>query len=541
MAVARGARAARAGGSRGGRVRGRGALVAARAEGAGPTEFARGRRVGCVVVGGGISGLCTAQALTAKHAGDVLVTEARDRVGGNITTVGPDERGYLWEEGPNSFQPNDQMLEAAVDAGCADELVFGDSKAPRFVYWDNELRPTPSGPDALTFTLLSPLGKIRAGLGAVGLLNGEAPGYEESVEQFIRRNLGDEVYYRLIEPFCSGVYAGDPTKLSMKAAFGKIHVLEEKGGSLVGGALKLMMEKRENPDPPRDPRLPEKPGGQTVGSFRKGLATLPRAIERNLKDVIQTDWKLKVVEKETGGFALTYDTPEGSTVVHAQSVVLTTPSYVTADLLRREIPDVHQFLMSFQYPPVGAVTLAYPKSALRADRLDEDGNFPGFGQLHPRTQGVTTLGTIYSSSLFPGRCADDQVLLLNYIGGTLNRGIVDQSEDELVAQVDRDIRKMLIRPDAPAPEKVGVRVWPKAIPQFELNHMETLEGARAAIAEAGYEGLFLGGNYTAGVALGKCVEAAYNQAADVAAFCAGGGGGGGSPAPAADLNEVEFT
>ena len=47
---------------------------------------------------------------------------------------------------------------------------------------------------------------------------------EESVKEFVSRNLGDEVYYRLIDPFCSGVYAGDPSKLSMKAAFGRVGV-----------------------------------------------------------------------------------------------------------------------------------------------------------------------------------------------------------------------------------------------------------------------------------------------------------------------------
>lgn len=71
--------------------------------------------VDCVVVGGGISGLCIAQALATKHSDvvpNVIVTEARDRVGGNIITVERD--GYLWEEGPNSFQPSDSMLTMIV-------------------------------------------------------------------------------------------------------------------------------------------------------------------------------------------------------------------------------------------------------------------------------------------------------------------------------------------------------------------------------------------------------------------------------------------
>ncbi|KAG1664085.1 hypothetical protein FOA52_011442 [Chlamydomonas sp. UWO 241] len=152
-----------------------------------------GKVYDAVIVGAGISGLTTAQALVCKHSiSNFLVTEARERVGGNITSMEGD--GFVWEEGPNSFQPNDSMLQIAVgprstiarcadgththarlppppqvDAGCDKNLVFGDPTAPRFVYWDKKLRATPSGLDAVTFDLLTLFGKIRAGLGAVGI------------------------------------------------------------------------------------------------------------------------------------------------------------------------------------------------------------------------------------------------------------------------------------------------------------------------------------------------------------------------------------
>lgn len=288
-----------------------------------------------------------------------------------------------------------------------------------------------------------------------------------------------------------------------------------------GGTIKGLQAASANPPKPWDADLP-KPKGQTVASFRRGLVTFPNGLAARLGERVKVSWTLTAVERAADGtFKLTYDTPQGSCSLSARAVIFTLPAHAAAPLLRVPAPPAADALGSFYYPPVGAVTVAYPESAVREDRLAiGGGKMAGFGQLHPRSQGITTLGTIYSSALFPNRCPPGQILLLNYIGGAKNTGIATQSQDDIVAQVDKDLRKMLLRPDAPPPKVLGVRVWPRAIPQFNVGHLDVMARAREALASRGWAGAFLGGNYAAGVALGRCVEGAYESAAEVATWLA---------------------
>ena len=510
--------------ARGARARRGGTTTATRAR-ARATTAAATRDVDVVVVGAGVSGLSTAHTLKMKKMREatVLVTEARERVGGNVTSRS--DGTYTWEEGPNSYQPGDAILTLACDAGMRDDILLADPASNRYVLWDGKLRILPhSIESAVLGDFLTWPGKIRAGLGAIGI-RPPAPGKEESVKEFVSRNLGTEAFERLIEPFCSGVYAGDPAALSSVAATGRVQRLEPLGGSLVAGAIMAQKEAAQNKKP-RDPRLPEVKG-QTVGSFRGGLKTFPEGLAKQLgDDVVKCNWKLVGVSKSAeGGYECAYDTPEGPQTVRTKCLLLTAPAYVAAEMVKDMAPAAATALNKFYYPPVASVTISYKKDSFRLDGTSAlpEGGLTGFGQLHPRSQGIRTLGTIYSSSLFKDdkRQPDDEFMILNYIGGARDVAIKDLSEEELVKQVHEDALKTILKPGTPLPKVVGVKVWEKAIPQFNLGHLDVLAEAENALTAADCgekDGLFLGGNYTAGVALGRCVEFGIEQADEVVAY-----------------------
>lgn len=515
-----------------------------------------GDEIDCLIIGGGISGSSLAHNLDRSGV-NIVLAEARDYLGGNVKSH-KTEDGFIWEEGPNSFATQPSIVRIAYELGIDDQLVFADESLPPWVNHNGKLHPLPKGQGgkgpkgqlelvfgpngvlkfALVGDLLSWPGRIRAGIGA--FLGHASPpeDKEETIREWVTRTLGEEVFLRCIDPFVSGVYAGNPETLSMKAALPKIARIENiaysidwnKFGAIFYGGLKRQVEltKERKADPPA-PEWPEFEYGNP-GSFRQGLATLPNAIAKNLEDKIKLNWKVTKIEKsEKGGYTATFDTPSGVKTVNAKTVVSTAPAHALADVLQPVMPEskiIFEKIRSeidrigIYHPPVAAVTVAYPKSSFKDVELPNGfgnlQNLPGFGSLNPRSEGVRTLGTLWSSSLFPGRAPEDYNLLLNYIGGSRDVGLKDLTEEELVAEVDKGCRDVLLKPNAPQPKVLGLKLWPTAIPQYELGHLSLME--ELGSAEAELPGLWVCGNYRSGVAFPDCVTYGYDHAKVVKKF-----------------------
>ena len=414
----------------------------------------------------------------------------------------------MWEEGPNSFQPNPSILRFAKDLGMIDDLVLADPTLPRFVFWEDRLFALPGGlTDLPFFNLLTWPAKFRAGLGALGFIDPKPTDHEESVKEFVTRHLGEQVFTRIIDPFVSGVYAGDPNSLSMAAALKKVNNLEALGvnSGILSGALvridQLKAEKEANAA--RDADLPNVPGG-SLGTFKNGLQSLPLAVQKKLgPEKFRTEHKLVNVRKDADGkWISTFETPQGAKSLRSKSLLLTAPGYVTSKITggAEGVVPISEELENINYPPVASVTIAYPDSAFR----DGPPKRAGFGHLIPRAMKIRTLGTIWSSSLFPGRAPPGYTMLLNYIGGAQDTSIKDLSTEQIVDQVHEDVQKILLKPNADKPRVLGVKLWPRAIPQYNKGHLDIIEKVEKA-TNSKNTGLFLGGNYRTGVAFGDCV------------------------------------
>lgn len=448
-----------------------------------------------IVIGGGISGLCCAYRLRELGA-SVTLLEASDRVGGMIHTV--EREGFLFELGPQSFLTNDLLRNLISSLNLDSEFLAADPKLPRYILKKGRLRAAPLSPGGLAATsLLSARTRMR--IFTEPLRNSKPPDDDESVAAFIRRKFGSDLLENLAGPFVSGIYAGDPEKLSMRSAFPQIHKFEQQFGSVIRGAMKSRPAKGK----PRP----------ALASFRHGVATLVRTLAHSMGSAIRFQTSVDRIEAEGGSVSPRFHVriTRGSRAedLPADAVVAAVPTPVAGRIAAPVSARCAELLAQIPYAPVAVVALGYRREDI-ARPLN------GFGFLVPRGENLRILGTVWNSSLFPGRAPEDSVLLTSFVGGATNPSAVQLDEDALAAAVEGELAGVMVTTGKPI--ATMVHRYERALPQYNLGHGQIVAGLKEE--QSRHPGLFLAGNYLEGPSIGSCVEQAYDTAENVYRYLA---------------------
>ena len=448
-----------------------------------------------VVIGGGISGLASAWRLTSLGL-PVLLLEQETQSGGVIRTV--QSEGVLFEAGPQSFLLNAPLFELLGEIGMHQDLLRAGRRAPRYIFLGGKLNRVPMAPPGMLFTSLFSAG-TKWRLVAEPFTSSKPPEADESIADFIRRKFGADLLDHLVAPIVSGIYAGDPERLSLRSAFPMLHAWEKAHGSVLRGMIKSLSNGSN--------RTRGSAGARGLVTLRQGNASFPARLSVRLGDSVVRGSRVTAVRRGSEGgprFEVQCESGGRQETIPAAAVFFATPANVTAKLLAPLVPAAGE-LTRVAYAPVAVVGGAYAIEHFRRP-------LEGFGFLVPRSERMRILGTVWNSSLFPGRAPEDQTALTSFVGGMTDPSAGSLPDEALFQTVESELRRIL--GVFGAPRARFAQRWPQAIPQYNLGHAELVRNVRGALVAA--PGIFLAGNYLDGPSVGACVATA-NAAAQQAA------------------------
>ncbi len=411
-----------------------------------------------VVVGGGIAGLAAAwaarQAAGRVSGGlDVLVLERGPDVGGKARTLTRD--GWLVEGGPSGFLGSRPEMDRLI-AGCglsADVMRADEAAANRFIYRAGRMRQIVANPLGFARSgILSVRGLAR--LCAEPFIRRRSDVRDESVWAFAARRLGAEVADRLVSPMALGIFAGDARRLSLPAAFSRMAALEREYGSLILGMIAKRGRTSSGP----------------LTSFRDGMQSLPRALARRGGFAVRCRAEVCALVRTESHWrvAVTGD----AETIPADAVILAGEPWASAALLRTHDASLAADLDAIPCPPVAVVALGFGPAVLAQVPR-------GFGVLIARGEGFRMLGNLWDTHVYPGRSPNGRLLIRAMFGGAVDAPAGALSEAELSALARAEVARLY--GITAAPEFVQVVRVPRAIPQYELGHLERVAHVERAL------------------------------------------------------------
>lgn len=449
-----------------------------------------------VVIGAGLTGL-TAAFYLRRGGAQVMLLEEKDRVGGQIQSA--EKGGFIYEKGPNTGVVSyPEVAELFTDLGAEELLEVANPEAKSRWIWKGErFYPLPSSlPKAVTTPLFTFGDKLRV-LGEPFRRRGRKE--HESLADMTRRRLGRSFLDYAVDPFVSGIYAGDPEKLITEYAMPKLYALEQRYGSFVCGAVAKAFKSKDER---------EKLVTKDVFSVKGGLSRLTKRLYCGVgEERVVLSAEGVAVHREGKQWRVSYSVDGECKEIFAENVISTVGAYRLEELLSPLKLKSISTITSLRYAPVVQVSVG-----VKGQDLDR---FRAFGGLVPSKEGREILGVLFPSSCFEGRTQGGDLLLSVFIGGVKRPDICEKSDreierivvDELSAMVDinhSDIAMM------------EIFRYPKAIPQYGVSQGERLYAIEEI--EYRYRGLFLAGAIKGGIGMADRIR----QAAVTARWILGG-------------------
>ncbi|CQR47024.1 Protoporphyrinogen oxidase [Paraliobacillus sp. PM-2] len=447
-----------------------------------------------VIVGGGITGLTTTyylqEAIKQKQLPyKVTLIEATDKLGGKIETYR--KKGFTIERGPDSFLIRKEAGARLVQhVGLEEQLVKNDT-GKAFVLVGNQLNEMPNGAFMGIPTQLSPFlksnmfsfaGKLRM-LGDFFLPKKE-PKADQSVGEFFRYHLGDELLENLIEPLLSGIYAGNIDKLSLMATFPQFYNMEQSHRSLIKGARQTIGDRWKQTTKKTS----------KFYSLKHGLQSLVEQIEKHFDPSIvqvMSSTKVKQIEKEETNYHLLLDNGE---VQAAHSLALTT-SVSQAKCMFNQF-DFWDDFGEIKATSVANIAMAFDRGAIPQD-------IDGTGFVVSRNSDYRITACTWTHKKWPETTPENKALLRCYVGRPGDEEVVQLSDEEIASIAINDLKKIMGITDQP--EFYVVTRWEKAMPQYEVGHLQRLDQLSRAMAEQ-LPGVFVAGNSYKGIGIPDCIS-----------------------------------
>ena len=427
--------------------------------------------VNTVVIGAGISGLSTGHFLKKKGINFVII-ECEKKTGGVIRTI--KKNGFIYENGPNTILNNNSSVNQILrDNNLLDEIITPNKKVSsnRYVFYKGSPEPVPN---SLVKFLKTPLLSFSSKINIVKEFFKPAHKKNTTVLNFISNRFGREFHDNLIEPFLTGIYAGDTSRMSAKHALKKIWYMEQKFGSILKG---LFLSKNQSLE---------------SFNFDFGINKLTETISYSLKKNLIKGIRVTKIKKTNNKYELETNSNKSFT---CHNIISTIPAYELKKIIFED--EIKDTLSKIVYNPVGVFHFTFLKSDVKKD-------LNGFGILTKPSDKKNFLGVIFSSKIFPHICSNKYEIYTVMFGGEKQENIFKKEKKEIKKLLLNDL-KNLIKCRGKLQES-NFFVWKKGIPQYNLLQEEIEKTVNKFHSKN--KGFYIIGNYFSGVSVSDCIRKA---------------------------------